>query len=538
MSSHQLPASGPVVPDSLVSGIEDSISQLYLPDASTTDTAPVVQSTIRSIHSLLRSSSASALLSPSSSSSSSLTDGLVSALGALFQALLLSRQYERCLALLSLLPHTPSSSPSSSALVDLRADLLRRLVLGLSQSAALPLLTRLPFGSSLERVTHILFQQAHNSDLNLADPSSSSSSPPNFYDVLYSFLLFHGLHRHIARSQAAYALRIQSEGDLSEPPVLSLYIHALQRVHNALSLLPDPVVSVPLPSGQGAVVLGHSHVEQRLQAALAQADLLSASPSPPLSLTSSPSLSLIPPLLHADLFDRAVSLASSLPDPLDRHRALESVLSHLVTLLAREATSGEQAEFHVEDHRVPAADAAGYFPPPTPSPSLHCLRALLARFDDASLRLRTFALAALLASPRALTVPQWLLSHRPIAVAYSAGGDLSGEGVGSEGLGGRVEVDAFAAVGRTLLKANRLDLAVEAAVKWLEDRGSRAEAEREGGLMRAGKRLKAEDAGVEWNVLEDLVLRLEQAKKVTGMDPKATQLVSGLHSTLMKALPV
>ena len=528
------PLSSPALPASLESSIEEAVAQLCLPtSAASQDVAPVVASTIRSIHTLLRSSSSSSIFSPSplsSPSASDSLDGFTSALSSLFQSLLLSRHYEQGLSLLSLLPTSPSSSSASSALVELRFDLLRRLVLGLSQSSSIPLLTSLPFGASLGQVKHVLYQQAQHSDLNLSDPSitsssSSSPSPPRYYDLLYAVLLAHSDQQLIARSQLHYALRIEAEADLSNPHVLSLYIHSLQRVHNALTLSPDAVVSVR--HGPSTSVLSLAHLHRRLQVALAQMDLLSASTRLTHSLVSATPTSLIQPLLDHDLLDRAVSLAAALKPQGERQQALGVIVSHLVQLLSREVTSSERAVFHVEDHRVIAAEADGYFPLSSPSPALHCLRTLLTDFDDSTFHLRSLALSLLLSSPLSLTIPSWLLSHHPIPVAY--------------GVSHAPEFpppspplpNAFVAVLRTLLKGNRLDLAVEVAVRWLEERAEGAEEERGG--VRAGKRPKGE-SGAEWNVLEDLVLRLQQARKISGLDAKTSALVTDLHGTLMKAL--
>jgi hypothetical protein len=527
-SPHVSTGSGAVA-ESLLTSIEESVSQLCLPSSSSPDTALVVSSTIRSIQSLLRSSSSSSLLPPPSSSSPSLAEGLHSALSGLFQSLLLSRQYDGCLSLLSLLPTTPSASPASSVFVSLRFDLLRRLVLGLSQSPSLSLLTELDFGSSLTEVLHVLDQQAQHSDLNLSDPSNSSSSAPRYYDLLYSVLIFHSQQPLIARSQFHFARRVQAEADLSNPHILSLYIHALQRSFNALSLMEDAVISVP--HNGGALVLSRAHLHQRLQAAVAQMDLLAVSAAPKTSFISASPVALIEPLLRHDLLDRAVSVAAAMVEESERRRAFEILLAHLVGLLSREVTSSERAVFHVEDHRVLKADEDGFFPPSSSSPTLHCLRSLLLHYDDSSLHLRTFTLSRLLSSPLSLTIPHWLLSHRPIALAYNSGShpvDVSSHPA-------HPTVDAFAAVTRTLLKANRLDLAVEGAVKWLEDRQGSQGRERVGGLG-AGRLQKVEEAGVEWNVMEDLVLRLQQARKLKGLDAKAEELVTVLHGTLMKAL--
>ena len=534
-SHHGTSGSSPAVPDSLMSSVEEAVAQLCLPSASQ-DAAPIVISTVRSIHSLLGSSSHTSVLFQPLTSTTPLPDALVAALTALFQSLLLSRQYERALSLLSLLPTTPSGARASPAFVSLRADLLRRLVLALSQSASIPLLTSLPFGSSLPQVTHVLYQQAQHSDLSLSDPSTVSSaatSPPRYYDLLYAVLLHHHDHAAIASTQYHYALRIQAEGDLSSPHVLSLYIHVLQRVFNALSLTDDGVVSVAHRGG--ASVVSRAHVYQRLQLSVAQVDLLAASTAATFAFGSASPVALMQPLLQHDLFDRAVSLAAALEDGEERQRALDAIVVHLAGLLSREASSGERAVFHVEDHRVLAADADDYFPPPSPSPVLHCLRTLLASYDDSTFHLRSLALSLLLASPLSLTIPRWLLSHHRIPAGYTHGAHPMHEDADGNDRHVTAPSACFAAVTRTLLEANRLDLAVEAAVRWLEERDERLRAER---ADHGTAKRRKEEAGVEWNVLEDLMQRLQQAKRMRGMDDKATELVATLHGTLTKALAV
>ena len=529
MASPSLSAAA--LPSALESSVEEAIAQLCQPTAAASS-QDVVSSTIRSIHNLLRSTS-SASVYPISSPPSSVNppasvDAFTGAVASLFQSLLLSRHHAQALSLLSLLPSSPSSSPASSALVDLRSDLLRRLVLGLSQSSSIPLLTSLPFGASLGQVKHVLYQQAQHSDLTLSDHSSapSSTSSSRYYDLLYAVLLAHSDQPLIARSQYQLALRIEAEADLSHPHTLALHIHSLQRAYNALALCADTAVSVR--HGSSTSVVSLAQLRQRLQVAVAKLDLLTADTPRTLGLPSDAPTALIQPLLDHDLLDRAVSLATALESQEQRQAAFATVVSHLVRLLSREVAAGEHAELRVEDHREVAATADGYFPPPSPSPTLHCLRALLSHFDDSTYSLRSLALSLLLSSPLSLTIPPWLLSHHPIATAYDSS-HLSDTSPPSS----PPQPDAFVAVARTLLKANRLDLAVEVAVGWLEERGRDGEEGRGG--VGGGRRQKSE-SGTEWNVLEDLVRRLQQARKISGLDAKTSSLVTGLHSSLMKAL--
>ena len=523
-SPSQYPA-GSSVPPSLLDSLEEAIaainSHTQLPAATTEGVA----ATIRSIYSLLRTSA------PSTHFSASLPQQFASTFALLFQTLLSAQQYEQAVGLLRLLP----ADSTAAALVSLRADSSRRLILAIANSSSLSLLPSLP--ASLQRdVKRTLEQQAANCDLPAPSVGTALSAAPEVpvpYSVLLSYLL--STQDYVAAASCSYQLAQRAAGECGEgADALCVRIWALESALSALSLCEDDALVATDRDGVSVVSCGH--MRQQLHTSLARMDLLSAAAPPAAAaLLSVSSVALVPALLQADLFDTAVSLSASLVNKAERRQALTVVVTHVVNAHLANATSSHAsseplppsalpAPFHVEDGRLllPTADSwyassAAYSP--ASSPALHVLRNLLRRYDDSTFYLRCHALDLLLLSPLALAPPLWLLSPAAsIDAAYGSATSPSQPDARSSG--------ALMAVLRCVLRRQRLDLAVDVAVEWLA--GERESNGAGGSDKRSGK--------VEWNVIEDLMRRLEQGKGLSGLDERVQALIASLHTRMSSAL--
>ena len=522
MSSHV--SAGPSVPPSLLTSLEESTALLNSHAQPAPASAESVTATIRSIHSLLRTSA------PSIPFNASLEQQFASAFTALFQSLVSTQQYEQAVWLVVLLP----ADSTVSTLALLRTDSTRRLILTIAQSSSLALLPTFPSVLQAD-VKLTLQQQAANCDLPAPSGNTASSAAPSLpapYSVLLSYLL--SIQDYSAAASCCYQLaqRVAAEcGDGVD--ALCVRIWALEAALNALSLCEDDALVGT--DYDGVNVVSCHHIRQQLHTSLARMDLLSAaSPPPAAALVSASPVALVPALLQADLFDTAVSLSASLVKSAERRQALTIVVSHLVnTHTATTSAALKSAEpllpsalpapFHVEDNRVllPSADSwyassAAYSS--ASSPALHVLRGLLRRYDDSTYYLRCHALDLILLSPLALAPPPWLLSPAAsIDAAYHATSPAQPDKRSS---------GAVMAVLRCVLRRQRLDLAVDVAVEWLAH---------ETAAVGGGKGL-GEAVGVEWNVIEDLMRRLEQGRGVTGLDERVQALINGLHSRMSSAL--
>ena len=345
--------------------------------------------------------------------------------------------------------------------------------------------------------------------------------------MLLSYLL--SIHDYSAAASCCYELaqRVAAEcGDGVD--ALCVRIWALEGALNALSLCEDDaLVAAEL---DGVSVVSCQHIRQQLHTSLARMDLLSATtPAPAAALLSTSPVALVSALLQADLFDTAVSLSASLVNPAERRQAFIIIVTHVVNahIDSTQATSEPlrpsalPAPFHVEDSRLLLPSADGWYASsaaysPASSPALHILRGLLRRYDDSTYHLRCHALDLILLSPLALAPPLWLLSPAAsIDAAYQA---TVVEQPDKRSSG------AVMAVLRCVLRRQRLDLAVDVAVEWLAS---------EKGV---GGAKKGEATGVEWNVIEDLMRRLEQGRGLSGLDERVHALIRGLHTKMSSAL--
>ena len=525
---------GSAIPPSLLTSLEESIALLNShtqPPAAVTDS---IAATIRSTYSLLRTSA------PSTNLSVPLPQQFASAFALVFQSLLSTQQFDQAAVLLALLPVDSTVSTVAS----LRSDSSRRLVLAIANSSSLALLPTLP-ASLQSDVKRTLQQQAANCDLPVlsstnADAGATPSLPAQ-YSVLLSYLL--SIHEYPAAASCCYQLaqRVSDEcGDGVD--ALCVRIWALEGALNALSLCEDDALIAT--ERDGVSVVSCHHIRQQLHTALARMDLLSAATPPPAAaLLSASPVALVQALLQADLFDTSVSLAASLVDGAERRQALMVVVTNVVNAHIAAASASRTSSdplqpsalpptFHVEDCRLllPSADSwyassAAYSP--ASSPALHVLRGLLRRYDDSTYYLRCHALDLILLSPLALAPPLWLLS--PVASLDDAYQQHSQPSIAMDSTAG----GALIAVLRCVMRRQRLDLAVDIAVEWLQSAGSSS-----GIASKTGKGTGSgvDGVGVEWNVIEDLMRRLDQSRRLSGLDERVQTLIQGLHSRMSSAL--
>ena len=526
-SSHPSEVSS-ALPSLLLTSLEESIALLNShthPPAAVTES---ISATIRSIHSLLRTSAHSTHFS------ASLPQQFAFAFTLLFHSLLSAQHYEQAVALLALLP----ADSTVSTLASLQSDSSRRLTLAIAHSSSLSLLALLPASLQAD-VKRTLQQQATNSELPASSTNSALGAAPSVptpYSVLLSYLL--SIHDYLAAASCCYELaqRVTMEcGDGVD--ALCVRIWALEAALNALSLCEDDALVAT--DRDGVSVVSCHHVRQQLHLSLARMDLLCAATPPPASaLLSASPVAMVPALLQADLFDTAVSLSASLVNNAERRQALTIVVTHVVNSYiaaasaARASTeplppSALPAPFHVEDSRLllPSADSwcgssAAYSS--ASSPTLHVLRSLLRRYDDSTYYLRCHALDLILLSPLALAPPLWLLSPAAsIDAAYHSTSPTQPDKRSS---------GAVMAVLRCVLRRQRLDLAVDVAVEWLATEKAAAAGGGSGGKGSEG------GVGVEWNVIEDLMRRLEQGRGLSGLDESVQVLINGLLRRLSSAL--
>lgn len=131
------------------------------------------------------------------------------------------------------------TSGGSSEKWDIRKECLRKFVLDLLEQRKIRKLASYPWVGLRPQVVDVLARKAANTDFSeLFVEEGASRRQPNYYNILYSFLLDSHNYAKAGECMYRFAMRIGREADVSKPIVLRRQADVLLLVVSALQMAP------------------------------------------------------------------------------------------------------------------------------------------------------------------------------------------------------------------------------------------------------------------------------------------------------------